>query len=102
MSNGHARQTASQTRSPQTPHLKCVHRRKPPNKQFIWRGYVRARLKSLNKKSASAETLKEPLAQSWAMRQSMARRRSNAAQSELLDPTPKLFVYRATIIRFRS
>lgn len=52
MANGHARQTASQTRSPQTPHLKCVRRRKPPNKQFIWRGYVRARLKSSNKKAS--------------------------------------------------
>lgn len=87
MANGHARQPASQTRSPQTPHLKCVHCRELPNKQ---------------QKSVSAETLKEPLAQSWAMRQSMARRRSNAAQNELLNLTPKLFVYRAAIIRFRG
>lgn len=58
MANGHARQTASQTRSPQTPHLKCVHRRKPPNKQFIWRGYVRARLKSLNKKAPPQRRLR--------------------------------------------
>lgn len=87
MGNGHAWQPTSQNPSSQIPHLKCVHCRKPPNRQ---------------QKSASAETLKEPLAQSWAMRQSMARRQSNAAQSELLDPTPKLFVYRAAIIRFRG
>lgn len=86
MGNGHARQP----------------RKTPRLKPLTSNAFTVASRQTKQQKSASAETLKEPLVQSWAMRQSMARRRSNAAQSELLDPTPKLFVYRAAIIRFRG